>query len=192
LDGLRILQLLDQLHLQDLHLHYFLLLERDYALFLLYLLLDHQPRLLDLALSSFFNLQLCNLLLRLNLLLLHLILVCDVLQILVHSTLVLLRFEFGLLRFLLFWHCDRLHDFLSFLLVLKAFPLVSLSDLLLFKLDSLHVINLGGDALVVSLLQPHHFLSPLFRFFDLLPGAHFFLFEERYAICKQLGVFLDS
>ena len=102
LDGLRILQLLDQLHLQDLHLHYFLLLERDYALFLLYLLLDHQPRLLDLALSSFFNLQHCNLLFRLNLLLLHLILVCDVLQILMHSTLVLLRFEFGLVRFLLF------------------------------------------------------------------------------------------
>ena len=85
-----------------------------------------------------------------------------------------------------------MHDFLSFLLVLQAFPLVSLSDLLLFKLDSLHVVNLGGDALVVSLLQPHHFLSPLFSFFDLLPGAHFLLFEERYAICKQLGVFLDS
>ena len=78
------------------------------------------------------------------------------------------------------------------MLVLQAFPLVSLSDLLLFKLDSLHVVNLSGDALVVSLLQPHHFLSPLFRFFDLLPGAHFLLFEERYAICKQLGVFLDS
>jgi hypothetical protein len=107
----------------------------------------------------------------------------DVLQVLVHPTLVLLSFEFGLMSLLLFRHCDRLHDLLPFLLILQAFPLVCLGDLLFFKLDGLHVINLCGDALVVPLLQPHHFLCPLFCLFDLFPGAHFLLFEKRDTVC---------
>lgn len=59
---------------------------------------------------------------------------------------------------------------------LQAFLLIFLCDLALFKLDGLHVLNLDGDALVVSLLQPHHFLCPLLRLFDFLPGAHLLLF----------------
>jgi hypothetical protein len=63
--------------------------------------LDHQSSLLDFAFASFFDLELCNLLFCLNLLLLHLILVGDVLQILVQTTLVLLRFKLRLVGFLL-------------------------------------------------------------------------------------------
>ena len=120
LNCLRILELLNQFHFENLHLHDLLLLERYYSLLLLNLLLDHQSSFLDLAFARLLNLQLCNLLLSLNLLLLHLVLVIQVLQVLVQTRLVLLRLQLSLLSFLMFRHGNRLNNLLFLLLILHS------------------------------------------------------------------------
>lgn len=120
LNSLCILQFLNQLHFENLHLHDLLLLERYYSLLLLNLLLDHQSSFLDLAFARLLNLQLCNLLLSLNLLLLHLVLVIQVLQVLVQTRLVLLRLQLSLLCFFMFRHRNRLNDLLLLLLILHS------------------------------------------------------------------------
>ena len=82
LNCLGVLQFLNQLHFQNLHLHNLLLLECNYPLLLLDLLLYHHTRLLNFPFSQLFHFQFRDLLLSLNLLLLHLVLLRDVLHVL--------------------------------------------------------------------------------------------------------------
>lgn len=173
-------------------MHDLLLFESNDPLFLLNLLLDHHACLLNFPLSGFLNLELGNLLVGLNLLLLHLVFVRQVLHVLVQPVLVLLGFDLSLVRFLLLRHCNRLHDLLLFLLLVMTRPLIIFHHLLLFKFYLLHVVNLSSHSFIVALFQPHDFLGPFFGFLDLFPGPHLLLLEQSNAIRKQLRVLFYS
>ena len=82
LDGLRVLQLLNQLHLEHLHLHHLLFSLRDRLQFLLNVLLHHHPRLLNFSSLSLFNLLTSYLLFHLNCLLLVLVFLSYMLHVL--------------------------------------------------------------------------------------------------------------
>ncbi len=173
-------------------MHDLLLFERNDPLFLLNLLLDHHACLLNFPLSGFLDLELGNLLVSLNLLLLHLVFVRQVLHVLVQAVLVLLGLDLSLVRFLLLRHCNRLHDLLLFLLLVVTRPLIIFRHLLLFKFDLLHVVNLSSHSFIVALFQSHDFLGPLFGFLYLFPGPHLLLLEQCNAVGKQLRVLFYS
>jgi len=82
LDGLCRLKLLNQLHLEHLHLHHLLFSLRDRLQFLLNVLLHHHPRLLNFSSLSLFNLLTSYLLFHLNCLLLVLVFLSYMLHVL--------------------------------------------------------------------------------------------------------------
>jgi hypothetical protein len=96
LQGLRGLQLLNQLHLEHLHLHHVLLRLRNRLELFLNLLLHHHSSLRNLPPPGLFNLLPSNLLLHLNLLLLENVLLLHMLQVLLQTRLVLLRLHLRL------------------------------------------------------------------------------------------------
>jgi hypothetical protein len=48
------------------------------------------------------------------------------------------------------------------------------------------------DFFLVALLQVLDVRSPFLGFFNFLPGFHFFLLQQGNAVCKQLGVAVDT
>ena len=192
LDRLRRLQLLDQLHLEHLHLHDLLLSLRNALQLLLDLLLDVHARLLDLAPLLLVDLLPRDLLLHLDRLLLVLILLLDVLHLRLQSLLILLRLQLGLRRLFRLRVLDRLHDLLLLLLVHEPHAHILLLEHLLLEFLLLLVLDLLGDALVVALLEAHDVGRALLGLLDLLPGAHFLLLEEGDAVRQHVGVFFHT
>jgi len=192
LDGLRGLQLLNQLHLEHLHLHDLLLGLCDALQLLLDLLLDVHSCLLNLAALLLVDLLARDLLFHLNRLLLVLVLLLDVLHLRLQPLLVLLRLQLGLGSFLGLRVLDRLHDLLLLLLVHEAHAHVLFLKHLLFEFLFLLVLNFLGDALVIALLEPHHVGSALLCFLDLLPGTHLLLLEEGDTVGQHVCVLLHT
>ena len=78
LDCLRVLQLLDELHLQKFHLNDFLLLVSDKSLLFFNLALDLHASVVHASAACLFNLLLRNLLLHSNLFFAHMVLLSNV------------------------------------------------------------------------------------------------------------------
>lgn len=100
LDRLSSLQLLDQLHLEHLHLHYLLLCLCDRLQLLFNLVLDLHAGVLDFPAFLLVDLLACNLLLHLNRLLFILVFLLNDLDLGREAVLVLLGLHFGLTGFL--------------------------------------------------------------------------------------------
>jgi hypothetical protein len=192
LDSLGVLQLLDQLHLEQLHLDHFLLLVRDEALLLLNLPLDVHARLVHASAACLIDLLLGNLLLHLNVLLAHHVPLRHELHVLLMAHLVFLRLHLRLVRLLLSVHVDRRLDLLPLLFAFHALSRVGINELLLAVLLHLHAFDFIVHPLGVALLEAHDLAGALLGLLDLLPGAHLFLLEEGDAVGKQLGIALDA
>ena len=192
LDGLRRLQLLDQLHLQHLHLHYLLLRLRNRLQLLLNLLLDVHPSLLNFASFCLLDLLLGDLLLHHDGLLLVAVLLFDVRHVLLQALLVRLSLHFGLCRLLSLRLLNRLHDLFLFLVVLHAHAQVLLGQHLFLEFLFLGHFELLLHAFVVPLLEAHHVVGSLLGLLDLFPGAHFFLLEQRNAVSQHHGVLFHT
>jgi len=111
LDGLGVLQLLNQFHFQQLHPHHFLLLHRNQTLLFLYLSLNLKSGLLNAPLTRLFDLLLSDLFLDVHLLLAHLVLFCHKLHVLLVTLLVMHSPHFRLRCFFLTVHQNRLLNF---------------------------------------------------------------------------------
>ena len=86
--------------------------------------------------------------------------------------------ELGLLGFLLLRHCNGLHNFLSLLRFLNTSAFIFFGNLLFFKLNSLHMLDLGRHFLVVPLFESHDLGSSLLGLLDFFPSPHFLLLEK--------------
>lgn len=191
MDGLGSLELLDELHLEHLHLHDLLLGLSDRLQLLLDLVLDLHAGVLDLSALLLVNLLSCDLLLHLNCLLLVLVLLLDYLDLGRQALFVLVGLHLGLGGLLRLRVFDGLHDFLLLLLVHKAHTHVLLDKHLLFEFLFLLVLDLLGHAFVVALLETHDVGSSLLCLLNLLPGAHLLLFEQGNTVGKHVRVLLN-
>ena len=192
LNSLGVLQLLDEFHLEHLHLH-------DLGLFLLYYFLllsnltsDVLSCSVNLGLSKLFDLGSLEALVLLLDTVRQVSLSLLLLQLDRVARLVLLVDELGLLGFFsLMKKNGLLHATLishslsphgSHVLALSSLPPLVLEDQLLLALCALLVSELGLDNIVGTTLG----------LLDLLPRFHFLLLQKCDTVRQQLGVFLDA
>jgi hypothetical protein len=192
LNGLGSLELLDELHLEHVHLHDLLLGLSDRLQLLLDLVLDLHAGVLDLPALLLVNLLPCDLLLHLNCLLLVLVLLLDYLNLGLQALFVLVGLHLGLGSLLCLRVFDCLHDLLLLLLVHEAHTHVLLNKHFLFEFLFLLVLDLLGHAFVVTLFKAHNVGSSLLGLLNLLPGAHLFLFEQGNTVGKHVCILFNA
>jgi hypothetical protein len=192
LDSLRVLKLLDKLHLKQFHLNYLLLLVGNQSLLLLDLTLDLHPRLLHASATRLIDLLFRNLLLHFNLFLAHVILLCEELHVLMMAHLVLLGLHLTFVSLFLSVHVNGCLDLLLLLLTVLALSCVGLNQCLLLVLIDLHPLNFLLDSLGVALFQTRYLSRAFLGLLDFLPGSHLFLLEEGNTVGKELGVALNA
>lgn len=188
---LRVLELLDEFHLEELHLHHLLLLLLDDAVLLFDLPGDLRSRLLQFPAAHFVLFLFSNLFVEFDSCLSFLIDSLHEFELMSFASLVLLGLDFGLLCLFMFAHEDGLLD----LCFLHASLLAHLGDPVLRLVGDhiviFHLLHLFCDADVIAFLKPHDFAGALLRFLDLLPGLHLLLLEECDTVSQELGISLD-
>lgn len=182
LDGLCRLQLLNQLHLEHLHLHHLLLCLRNRFKLLFNLLLDLHAGFLDFSSFCLLDLLSSNLLLHLNGLLLVCVLLGNVLHLLLQAGLVLLSLELRLGSLFGLRVLDGLDDLFLLLLVHEAHAHVLLNHHLFLEFFFLGVLDLLGDSFVVTLLKAHNVGRTLLGLLNLLPSTHFLLLKQSNTV----------
>jgi hypothetical protein len=192
LDGLSVLQLLNQLHLKHLHLHDLLLLGADHGL-----LFNHALLHLCLGLHLFSSHEFLFLKLRDTLLLFnHLVLLlCVKLGLREEHILPLLILYLNdslLLDFFLLAKVNCLLNLLSFNFSLFAHMINPILSFLLHHLIYTKLLHLLLDFNLVFLLEGEDFVGTLFGFLDLFPSTHFLLLKEGDTIGKKLGISLNT
>ena len=182
LNSLRVLQLLDQLHFEHLHLHDLLLLRPNHRLLLGHPLVRLRLRLELLPPHELLLLQLRDPLLLLN----HLILLCRVrLRLRIEDVLALLVLDLNdslLFHLLLLAQVDCLLDLLTLNFTLSAHIVDSLLGLLLDHLIHTEGLHLLLDLHLVLLLEGDDLGRTLLGLLYLLPGTHLLLLEEGNAV----------
>ena len=175
---LRVLELLDELHLEEFHLHHLLLFLLDDAVLLFDLSCDLCSGLLHFPAAHLFLFLFSDLLVEFDSSLSFLIKSLHIFELMSFASNVLLRLDFGLLRLFMLAHQDGLLD----LCFLNASFLAHLGDSVLGlagdHLVVFHLLHLFCDADVVAFLKSHDFTSALLCFLDLLPGLHLLLLQE--------------
>jgi len=178
LNCLRVLELLDELHLEKFHLHHLLLLLLDDAVLLVDLSSDLLSGVLDFPAAHFFLFLFSNLFVEFDSRLSFLIESLHEFELVCFASNVLLGLDFGLLRLFVLAHEDGLLD----LCLLNASLFAHLGNPVLGVVGDhlivFHLLHLFCDADVIAFLKPHDFTSTLFRFLNLLPGLHLLLLEE--------------
>jgi len=178
LNGLRVLQFFNELHLKQLHLHNLLFLCCNDSLLLLNLALDLNSCFNNPAAFRLFHLLFGNLLLYTHLLLHIMVPLGPELHILIVAGPVFHCLNFSFVGLLLTMHLNGRLDLLLFLFVRYFRVLVTINILLMFELIHLHAIDFALHFFVVALLKTHNFSSTLLCFFNLLPGAHLLLLQK--------------
>lgn len=154
--------------------------------------MDLGPRIQELAPADVVELLFRYLFLELNSLLLLLVHAYDEINVMLLAGIVLGQFKFEGLGFLMLAHQNAL---LNFCLLDIAFLAHLLNTLFVHLRDHLVVLQLLQfllHLLVVALFKPHNFSGSFLRLLNFLPCFHFFLLQQRNAVCKQLGVSLNS
>ena len=178
LNGLCVLQLLNQLHLKHLHLHDLLLLRTDHGL-----LLDHPLLHLRLRLHLFSSYEFLLLKLGYSLLLFdHLVLLLCVQLCLseeyVLSLFILDLYDTLLFDFLFLGEVDGLLNLLSLDLSLFPHLVDPLLRILLHHLLHTQLLHLLLNLNLVLLLEGQDFGGTFLSLFNLLPSTHFLLLKE--------------
>merc|ERR1719469_1082731 len=184
LDGLGVLQLLDKFELQQLHLHYFLLLMSDLLFFIPDLSFHLQPLLSDLLNFLLFHFPTSMTLIFLDTTFTVLVQFLNVGLLRGEADFALLCTDTGLPSFFLLREdCHLLNPFL-----LKSMLLLHSVDSVLGLIGPhvivLHFFNLGTDSLLVFLLEAHDFSGLLLRLLNLLPRLHLLLLQKSNTIGK--------
>jgi hypothetical protein len=192
LNGLRVLELFDELHLEHFHLHNLCLLLSNHFFLFLNLPGDIGPGSSVLLCSVFFDLGSLDPLLLLKQLGLQLLLLLHLVQVVHLPLLVLGPNELGLLSFLLLMENDSIFDFL-FLCLSDSFLLQHFLSCLhqLLLVDSL-LLNFGLNSHFVFLFKFDNFRSTPFGFLDFFPRFHFFLFQKSDSVGEELCISLNT
>lgn len=192
LDGLSVLELLDELHLKHFHLHDLLLLGADNGFFLAHTLLHFLLGLVLLPPDELFFLKKRDPLLLLH----HLVLDRSILRSLAEenllSLLVLHLDEPLLLHFLFLAQVDGLLDLLPLLVPLLSHFIDFLLVFILHHLLHTKLFHLLMDLVLILLLQRDDLSGSFLSLLNLLPGTHLLLLEEGDSVGQQLGVSLDA
>ena len=192
LDGLCILQLFDQLHLEHLHLHDLLLFLLDHSFLLGNLSRNFLSSLIDLLFAELFDLNSLNTLLLLHGSVLELLFSHLISNRLLVSSLMLLVNKFGLLGFLFLLEHDRLSNLHLFILTVSAHSSQLLSVHFLSVCLLLHGLSLATRTLLVHHLRLDYVAGAPLRLLDLLPRLHFLLLKERNSVGEQLRILLNA
>jgi len=184
LNGLRVLQLLNQLHLKHLHLHDFLLLRTNHSFFFNHTLLHLSFGFHLFSSNEFFLLKLGNPLLLFNHLVLLLCVKLRLCEEYVLSLFILYLYDPLLFDLLLLGQIDGLLYLLPLDLPLPAHLIDPLLVLLLHHLPHTQLLHLLLDLHLVLLLQGEDLGGTLLGLLDLLPSTHFLLLKEGDTICE--------
>ena len=192
LNGLGVLQLLNQLHLKHLHLHDLLLLRANHGFLLNHPLFCFCLRFHLFSSYEFLLLKLGNSLLLFN----HLVLLLGV-QLRLSEEYVLSLFILDLYDTLLFdllllGEVDGLLDLLSLDLAFPSHLVDPLLILLLHHLLNTQLIHLLLDLDLVLLLESKDFGGTFLGLLNLFPSTHFFLLKEGDTVSEELRISLNA
>ena len=176
---MRVLKLLDQLHLKHLHLHDLLLLGTDNCLLLSHFLVDVSLGLHLLSSNKLFFLKKSYSFLLFNHLILSLGVESSLVKEYVFSLLVLDLHDPLLLHFFLLAKVDGFLYLLSLYFSLLSHLIDLLLVLLLNDLIDSERLHLMLNFDLVLLFQRNDLIRTLLCLLDLLPRAHLFLLEQR-------------
>lgn len=191
LDGLCILQLFDQLHLEHFHLHHFLLLLLDHGFLFSNLSRNFLPCSVNLLFAELLHLSTLNTLLLFHDSILELFFAHLVRNLLLMSRLLLLLDELGLLRLLFLLQMNGVLYLLFLVLTVSTHSRQLLSMHFLALCLLLHGKSLAALTLFICELRFDHVGGTPLRLLNLLPRLHFLLLEERDSVCEQLRILLN-
>lgn len=182
--SLRILQFLNKLHFQHFHLHYFSLFLFDDIFFFYDSTLYFFSGCFVLLSPVFFYFGSLNSFLLFLQFIFKVIFLCLLIHVLVMSLFILFTNELGLLCLFLLVHQYSFGNLCFFMI-----PLLFHICYFLFRhgvphLLSLHLVHFLLCPLIVFLFEFNYFVCSPFCLFDLLPGFHFFLFQQSNSVCK--------
>ena len=192
LNGLCVLQLLNQLHLKHFHLHDFLLLRTNHGFFLYHPLFHFSFRLHLFSSNEFLLLKLGNPLLLFNHLVLLLCVQLSLGEEYILPLFILDLYDTLLFDFLLFGEVYGLLNLLSFDLALPPHLVDPLLILLLHHLLHSQLLHLLLNLNLVLLLESENLCSTFLCFFDLFPCTHFFLLKEGDTVGEELRISLNA
>ena len=213
LDSLSVLKLLDQLHLELLHLHDFFFLLLTEVILIVHAIIMGPLHLLQTSLSVLLNLHRSQSLLLIDDLILHAVFLLDLKALELLFLLVLLLDDLRLFGFLSSWLENGLLDFAFLICTLFLDREVALGyhalvfvlhlvvvDFLLNKddkqlgtwyvMDNLQAYLL--NTVFVSLFKREDLISALLGIVNLFPSLILLLLKQGDSICQKLGITLNA